>query len=241
MSIAQLSFLKQASPTPAKRRLIVSIMGREKQGKTHVGFTAPGPIAAFDFDYGQEGVIHKFAKDKRIYTSEFRIGEISAEKFNVEWERYKKEYRAALNEKELRSLIIDTNTELWELARMAKFGKLTQVMPHQYGPVNAEMRGLIRDAYSSDKNVIFLHKMSEQYVNNSPTGRYVMAGFKDTPYSVQVNCLVWREEGGGDFHLEVTDCRQNPDVAGMDLTGDMCNFQTLATMIFPDSNEKDWS
>lgn len=240
MGIAQLGFLKPVSST-INKRLIVNVMGKEKQGKTHVGFTAPGPVVTFDFDYGQEGVVGKFAKDKKIYSSEFRISEISADKFKSEWERYKKEYRAALAEKEVRSIVVDTATELWELARMAAFGKLTQVMPHQYGPLNAEMRGLIRDAYSSNKSVIFLHKMTQEYINNQPTKNYVMAGFKDTPYSVQVNCLAWREEEGGDFHLSVVDCRQNAGLAGMDLVGDMCNFATLATLIFPSTSEKDWT
>jgi len=38
----------------------------------------------------------------------------------------------------------------------------------------------------------------------------------------------------------VKDCRQNPDVAGMDLVNDMANFQTLATLVFPETIEKDW-
>ena len=72
-------------------------------------------------------------------------------------------YQWALAEPAVRTISVDTATELWELLRMARFGKLTQVMPYQYGPVNAEFRSLIRMAYASDKNLILLHKMRKVY------------------------------------------------------------------------------
>lgn len=228
--------------TKIAKRLIISVMGREKQGKTNFGLTAPGPIAVFDFDYGMEGVVNKFAASKQIFISEYRIHEINADKFVASWEKFKKDFYACLAapKKEVRSIVVDTATEEWELARMARFGKLTQVMPQHYGPVNAEMRGLIRDAYSSEKSVIFLHKMSQVYINNQPTKDYALAGFKDTPYSVQVNVQCWRDEDQV-FHATVLDCRQNPSINGMDIVGDMINFTTLATMIFPETSEEDWT
>ena len=54
-----------------------------------------------------------------------------------------------------------------------------------------------------------------------------------------MNVRMWRDEDSL-FHLFVKDCRQNPDVAGMDLVNDMANFQTLATLVFPETIEKDW-
>ncbi len=239
MTIAQMG-LKQAS-TAITKRLIINVTGKEKSGKTNMALTAPGPIILFDFDYGLEGVVSKFAGLKKVYTSEFRISEIAVGRFESEWLRFVKEFKASLLEKEVRTVIVDTGTELWELIRLARFGKLTQVMPQHYGPINAEMRGLIRDVYSSNKNLVILHKMSQVYINNQPTKDYAMAGFKDIPYSVQVNCLTWREDGGGDFHCEVVDCRQSSEMAGVDLVEDMANFPTLASMIFPDTSMEDWS
>jgi hypothetical protein len=236
VSIASLG-LKKADTT-IRRRLIINVVGKEKQGKTNFGLTAPGPIILFDLDYGLEGVVSKFAGTKAIYPSEYRINEISPAHFLSTWERFKKEFGGALKEKEVRSVIVDTGTEMWELIRLARFGKLTQVMPQHYGPVNSELRGLIRDAYSSDKNLIILHKMTEIYKNNQPTGEFGMAGFKDIPYNVQVNLLCWRDTDGT-FHATINDCRQNSDLAGMDLIGDMVNFPTLASLVFPATEEGD--
>jgi len=226
--------------TKITKRMIVNVVGKEKQGKTNFGLTAPGPIVLFDLDYGLEGVVHKFAGQKAIYHSEYRISEIAAGQFVSQIERFKKEFAATLKEKEVRTVLIDTGTELWELLRMARFGKLTQVMPQHYGPVNAELRGMIRDVYSSDKNLVILHKMTEVYRNNQPTGEYAMAGFKDIPYNVQVNVLCWRDTEGV-FHATINDCRQNSDLAGMDLTGEMVNFPSLATLVFPGTEEEDWT
>lgn len=248
MSIESSGFRKLSSEPPKVRRLIVSVAGREKSGKSNFALTFPDPIAVINFDNGLEGVIEKFAH-KKVYHSEYRINEIAVGKFVTEWERCAKEFRAALAEKTVRTLMVDDGTSMWELVRMARFGKLTQVMPHNYGPVNAEMRGLIRDAYSSDKNLVILHKLTQEYVNDKPTKNYVFSGFKDIPYAVQVNCLSWREtEPPYNFHLQINDCRQNPRIVGEDLVGmmeegglNMITYQNLGTLVFPGTSEEEWA
>lgn len=224
-------------------RIILSISGLEKQGKSHFAFSSPGPIALFNSDTGEEGVIEKFRKKKDIWVMNVaRIDEDAAEKAPLEWDKFKKAYNHCLRSKEVRSIVIDTATEIWELLRMARFGRLTQVMPYQYGPVNAEYRTLIRDAYNFDKNLILIHKMKAQYVNDKRTGEWERSGFSDTGFLVQVNTQIYRyaPEDGGAFCLWVKDCRQNPELAGEVLEGDMCTFPMLAMMVLPDVDSKKW-
>lgn len=231
--------MKKAGFTAAKDRhsaprLIMSVAGLEKQGKTHFALTAPGPIAMFSTDIGEEGVVEKFIDEKEIYLMSIdRVDEDAAEQAPTEFERFRKAYKEMLRGKEVRTIVVDTATEIWELLRMARFGRLTQVMPYQYGPVNAEYRALIRDAYNYDKNLILLHKMKAQYINDKRTGEYERAGFSDTGFLVQINSQIYRysPDDGGDFVLWVRDCRQNPDLAGQELEGPMCNFQMLAEMV----------
>ncbi len=125
---------------------------------------------------------------------------------------------------------------------MARFGRLTQVIPYQYGPVNKEWRDLIREAYKHDKNLILLHKMKPQYINDKRTGEYERAGFSDTGFLVQINAQVYRyaPEDGGEFVLSVTDCRQNPDIAGEEFEGDLCCFPFLAQMALPGVDPGMW-
>ena len=224
-------------------RIIVSMSALEKQGKTHFALTAPGPIAFFSTDIGEEGVVDKFAKDKEIQIMEVaRIGEDAAEHAPEEWERFEKAYSHCLRDKKVRTIVLDTATEIWELLRIARFGRLTQVMPYQYGPVNAEYRNVIREAYKWDKNVILLHKMKAQYINDKRTGEYDRAGFSDTGFLVQVNARAYRygSEDGGAFAFMVEDCRQEPDLQDMEFEGEMANFPTLAAMVLPSVDPKEW-
>jgi len=219
-------------------RIIISVSGLEKQGKTHFGFSAPGPIAYFSTDIGDEGVVEKFMADKKI-----EIMEIDREaQADKEWKRFLDASNYALSGNDFRTIIYDTATELWELLRLARFGKLTQVMPYQYGPVNKEYRDFIKSFYRHDKNVVLLHKMKAEYIADKRTGNYERAGFSDTGFLVQVNAQMWRYgvEDGGDFVCSVRDCRQNPDIAGMDFEGMMCNFPMVAQMVLPDSDSEAW-
>lgn len=223
------------------RRLIMAISGREKQGKTHFALTAPGPTAYFDLDVGTEGVIEKFvAAGKVIYHNDYNFhalkdirkpGPIDPGPYLEMWEGLKSDYMAVMDSK-VKTVVFDTATEAWELLRMSRFGKLTQVLPHHYGPVNAEYRSLLRTAYMADKNLLLLHKMKAEYVNEKRTGNYERAGFADTGFMTQANVRCWRRvgENGLEFGVTVEDCRQSPEIAGIELMQPMCDFPTIASM-----------
>jgi hypothetical protein len=231
-----------AKDMKTKPRIILSISALEKCGKTHFGLSAPGPIAMFNTDTGEEGVIEKFPNKNIQIMSIDRVDENSADQAPKEFKRFKEAYMDVLRGNYARTILIDTATEIWEILRMARFGKLTQVMPYQYGPVNAEYRALIRDAYNYDKNVILLHKMKAQYINDKRTGEYERAGFSDTGFLVQVNAQMYRyaPEDGGDFAMFIRDCRQTPEIAGEELVGPLCSFPFLASMVIPSVDPSEW-
>jgi len=217
----------------------VALDGLEKQGKTHFALTAPAPIVVFNFDIGLEGVVDKFA-DKKVYVVDYNTPGTVDQSFDWTgtWEKFKTDYRGMF-ETDARTIVMDTATEAWELLRMARFGKLTEVMPQHYGPVNAEYRELLRLAYNSDKNLVLIHKLKDEYVNNQRTGKFKRAGFGDTGYMSQVNCRMERDEDL-EFTLEVEDCRQNALVAGEVMEGPMCAFPWLASMVFTGTGPDDW-
>lgn len=260
------SFAKVAA---ARRRLIVAVDGLEKCGKSHFALTAPGPIAVLNFDIGLEGVADKFVLEgKHVMTANYDVPEgiantqAMADAADRIWQQMVKDYYWAL--KHVRTVVLDTATEVWELLRLARFGKLTQVMPHHYGPVNAEYRKLIRAAYDHDANLVLLHKLKPEYetkvVNNKEvsnrTGRYVRAGMGDTGFLVQLNALAYRGDTdplytndsvklslspGGDFNLFIRDCRQNGTIGGTTIPQPLLTFPQVAQMVLEDSTEEDWS
>lgn len=173
----------------------------------------------------------------------------------AEWAAFESDYRYSLAHN--RTTIIDTGSEMYELIRLAELGRLTQVPPNLYGPVNAKMRALIRLAYDGDSNVIFLHKMKEEWVNepsfnpskgkientSRKTGNYKRAGWNDMGYQVQVSIHAFREDlngGGSNFFLKVLDCRHNPALNGYVLEGEQVNFPTLAQMVMPGTSLENW-
>jgi len=236
----------------AKRRLLVSVEAQEKCGKNHFAFTAPGDIYFHSFDFGDEGVIQKFQRDKKIWKAEYKLDiqagtavQLAAETARPVWAQFLQNYRDGLLKG--RTTIVDTGTEAYEVLRMAEFGKLTQVMPHHYGPVNQAMKDLWRTAADSSSNMIMLHRMKEEWENkvnsagkevSNKTGRWEMAGYKGTYFEAQVCCRAYKEDG--QFKLLIFDCRFNPDLEGMVLEGDMLNFPMLGQLVFPDSDAKEW-
>lgn len=250
MNTPQIPGFKRVNSVP-KPRLIVSVEGLDKVGKTAFALSAPGPIAYLETDMGTEGVIEKFQADKVIlspaaYESRFEGGAAKndAEK---EFNRFEKEFRLALAN--TRSVVIDTASDIWEMLRMARFGKLTQVKPHHYAPVNAEYKDLITSAYDSEANLILLHKLKATWAEgsdgkSSKTGQFERQGFADTGYLVQVNVRCWREEerepGDLGFRMQVLNCRSNPEIAGEVLANEMITFQTLGMLAKPDVDPSVW-
>lgn len=268
-SLAGTSFAKTAD---ARRRLIIALDALEKNGKTHFGLTAPRPTAILNFDIGLEGVVDKFSNRDGVVTANYNVnvvpGDINktaAAADNV-WKQLMTDYHWAL--KNMRSIVVDTGSEAWETLRLARFGKLTQVMPHHYGPVNAEYRKLLRAAFDHDANVIFLHKLKPEYetkvgkdgkeVSNKIHGAFKRAGMSETGFLVQLNAMSYRGDPDnppvvkGDYYTNVTydpsgtfnmfirDCRQNAQLAGQVIPEHLYDFATVAQMVVDGSSEKDW-
>ena len=243
------------------KRLVVAVEGREKDGKTSFALSAPAPIAIFNLDTGLEGVVEKLADEKEIIQCEVEYRDATNQnEWTKMWEQIKKNYYAALKSN-VRTLVMDTASEMWELVRLARFGKLTQVMPHHYGPVNTEFRDLIRAIYKTDKNLILLHKLKDEYINDKKTGKFERAGFKDVAYQVQVNLRVWRKpdedeepkrrRGGGvaltddiahtgNFGFTIIDCRQDASLAGVEMVEPLNTFSMLAQQVYPETTDEDW-
>ena len=234
-------------------RIVMAIDGLEKSGKTHFALSAPAPIAVINTDIGLDGVIQKWQSDKEIWVQDVRFSvadfrEMKPEEAAKAADEIMKKVHAAMKAVlgQARTVIYDNATEIWELVRLSHFGKLDQVKPHHYVHPNNEYREIIRSAFDqSTTNLILLHKMANEYVNDKTTGKKQRKGFSDTGYLVQMNAVCWRDPtpniGVPDcFHMTVMDSRQNPELAGLDVSGAELNFPAVAQMTFPDSNIEEW-
>lgn len=149
--------------------------------------------------------------------------------------------------KDIRTIVIDTGTQLWEDILHAHFGRSDRIMPRDRGPANQEMIELLNNL--AGKNLIITHKAREIWKNDKPTGRYEYAGFGHLGYHVNtiihmVNDETKSADDSDRFLLNVMLCQDNPAIQGPGgkalLTDDMITFQNLAFMIFPDDEPSKW-
>lgn len=227
------------------RRMIISVCGEEKAGKNYFSFTFPAPIYVHSFDIGLEGTIDQFVAKKEIYVAEYELeiqpGQAEprevAESATKLWDNFVGNYKDSLSSAGKGTVVIDTDSEVYELLRLSRFGKLTQILPHNYGPVNAEFRDVVRSAYDHQCNLFLIGRMADEWINDAAgkgnkTGQRIRRGFGDLPYLTQINALcerVDREGGGSDFQAVIESCRFNPECNGATVGND---YEALRLAVF---------
>lgn len=245
-----------AAPVEAGVRcLILALWGHEKTGKSHFAMTAPSPIAYFHMDIGGRRVVNKFCKKKRILVSDHRFlppeqGVVVKAPYLAEWNRFVHQLGIARDDPKIRTVILDTHTAVYELCRLARFGKLTEVKPFHYGPVNAELTELVNSFAGIGKNLILIGKSKKEYKDDVWTGNYEQSGIKDIGFLADVSMETGfnKEKGEDDntFFVKVTRCGDNMALCGMEFRGaDYCNFPCLASNVFCDEDgdpvsEEEW-
>lgn len=206
-----------ADLTP-KRTLIVMSYGMDGTGKTdHALRTGPEPVFHIITDPNAEAVHKRVARETGREMHYFMLdynradvpglrGKADAEvkaSWQADWKKFTDAYRSALSLRQ-GTLVIDTATEEYELQRLAEFGRISQ-RGQNYGPINREQKDLMRAAYESDLNVIFVHKMRKVYKgegdNASWTGEWEPACWSDMRFEVEVRLRHTFE--GGSFYVEV--------------------------------------
>jgi hypothetical protein len=253
-------------------RVAVCTTAGEKVGKTHWGMTAPGPIAVISTDTGTREIVERFIREtgKKILLCqltaatalvEARRGDAGAS----EWGRAKDAIYSAVEDRSVRTLVIDTATEIWELCRLSAFGKLAQVKPQHYAIPNGEFRNLLKYCYEArtDLNAVWIHKHKKEYKGSIKddtsnwTGKYERSGMADVPFLVDVVMTQYKRVERDEenlshlyFAMRIEDSRLKPEyVVGCEFETeagggpgaiDQCNFATLAMAVWPETTPNYW-
>ena len=223
------------------RKACLSVEGREKRGKTHFALTAPGPIVYINLDEGLDRVQPeiKFPNlDLRVvnvpnFSRDGHPDKVADEALKV-WESLKQIHVNALSS--ARTVVYDSFTEAWELARLARFGKLTQVQSYHYGPVNREFHDFIREYNRHEANLILLHKVMPEFENKTEMER---KGFSHIGFDVDDFVRVDRDETGK-FYVEIIESGHNAATRGKRFTEPGNTFVDIALSLFPASTPAEW-
>ena len=239
---------KQAPTEITRRNVFTLVFGDTGTGRTTYALTAPGPIALLHSSEKLEGIVQAQASNKDIKMFDFGGSftgdpqEISDQAVLV-WEAFKEAYYDAFNW--AKTIVIDTDTELWELIRLARFGGLKPSggrVDANYGPVNAEWSALWKHSRSKNVNVISIGQTKPEYVGKSgmgqATGRMIRAGQKSMPFFADVIVLTGKNDDG-EFTSEIKKAWYNAACEGVEFTDDMCDFATVMSTI-TDTDMSEW-
>lgn len=194
---------------------VISIYGPPGSGKTSFALTWPKKIRIFDFDLGadrgwqfdeliQTGqIIHSYNPlPSRSMTEGFE----KLHGFIQAWSEFTKQFTQAVQDNTVKTIILDTGTNLWKLCCDAYLEELQdqssregkplrkQLIQVEYGRPNTRMKLLFDTAKSYQKDLIVVHHETEEYVpvtvggkplldengqpKSAPTGNKIPDGFK---------------------------------------------------------------
>jgi hypothetical protein len=252
------------TPKPKLRRLMIGAEGSPDTGKTEFASSAPGPGIVLCLDRGYEGMLDNRTPPPTrnpdfVYVPiHVPLATSAAQPVFLEyWKSFYSQYSKALANKDARTLVLDGDSDSWELQRLAEFGKLVQVPPILYQSVNAARRAMIAKAYDSGKIIIATNKLKKVYRTKFlPTGlpatdnsgkeirewdgkSWERQGFEDQDYlwQVQIKHLYDEKKKWG---IRILKCKVDKELNGMELWGGECNFQTLVQVIYPNVPLSDW-
>lgn len=249
--LAALGF--QQAMRDAPRTMFMRVVGMEKTGKTRWSiWDVPQPIGFIDIDKRAASTVAAAQEERRlmklppiqIYPIPLSIPTVETpedQKLAVaEYLRFEAAWNGFLAMEGGGTLVVDTWSECWELIRMAEFGKLLNVKPHHYSPINARFNRLLDNVRDSNKNVILIQKLKERWEDEKPTGKYVPQGFSNTQFKVDTSVLLKYNKTKKEFAAEIEFCGLNSGLAGEELSGPVNTFAYLATQCYPGTELEEW-
>jgi len=229
-----------AIPKQQSEGIVVAIWAEEKCHKTSMALSFPKPIYHFDLDVGGfrraawREPIPEWMRKGWVISKSYPIP-IQADKlmgpavgttqgkFTVKmpkklfgyretWQSIMADFIGLLDEDSIRTIVIDSATELWKIAhrtelqikqekQFAADPKLPDekvresLQSMEYGPPNDRMRNLLYAARAKGKNLVLTHYPTPVYASKMDekgqmisydTGAVQMDGFKDTPKLVDL-------------------------------------------------------
>lgn len=227
--------------------LVVSISGHPKTGKSHLALTFPAPMVVFSFDIGLDPVLKKFeGKDIVVKTYPIPIiDSVKALSFQKDlkgiWDSFVNDLKKATENVKIKTLVIDTWTAVYEIARIARASELglQNIVQHQYGDVYARLRSLIQRPRIAGQNLVLTTYLRDRFVGDQNTGEPELDGWKRTESEVDVVLWTRRDvqtvmEANKPIKKNVIttlikDNRYDLDINGKELT--MANYNDLVAVL----------
>ena len=211
-------------------RLAISLEALDKCGKTHWSLmTAPDPIVLVTCDPGTLHVLNKarLAGRRIPYVLELPherpdtkiiaakdVDRFEHDAYKKLWAKYREGMYALASDSKsgIRTVVMDTATDLWHLAELAHFGKLRgNARIDIRTELNADFSGIFWRLYKDrpDLNIILIHKLRKEYKpkgekgEDAWTGKYEREGFGKIGFAVDLCLRAGWDSVRRDFYTEI--------------------------------------
>jgi hypothetical protein len=265
------------SPTirKLKPRVIWNVKGKAKTGKNNFAYTAPGVIMDHRFDPGSEGVAGKFefTRDgkKRLYQAEYKSAMLPVGSEALSQDALKAIYKPEIDQfdrnlratyLQARTTVWDTDSDLWEIQRLAKFGKIVKIMPLQYSELNRQVIEWVRLFEQSERsNLIILSQAGDEWVDSGvlgPDGQmgrkksgklerrgsdkidFLVQAYFNTNYTEAILGPQGQVIEPAHFSIELVRSSTAPELIGMKWYDANATFFNVATMLYPSIPAEEW-
>lgn len=143
------------------------------------------------------------------------------------WDSFLRLFVDACEDKEVRTIVLDTAT-IWRrhradahLQALQEKNKADGEKPRQqlqqieYGRPNDDIRALYTYTQSIKKNLVAIHHLTDEYINDKATGNRIMEGLNNT-YNF-MDWAVQMDKKKGAIVAKITKCRNNSNMEGTEI------------------------
>lgn len=236
------------APSVAIPRILASGWGDVGTGKTRFAATGPAPVIFLGFDDGTEGVVEEFREaGKEIRVLSYDWSPTNEEDFTQAQavdirNAFITDYKRAVETLQALgrgTIVMDKETDVWNLFRYAEFGSPKADVPRDFDKVNGLMRKYISLPKKTTINFMALQSAKDEWKSMSQkSGAIKRAGFSETPGLLHVDLFFEREKGK--FYTTVGKVRGKYSAGITDQRFENLDFPTLGMMLFPDADESVW-
>jgi hypothetical protein len=250
----------------SRRRVTMLIYGDTGTGRTKLALTAPGPIALAHTAEKIDGVVQLAQQEKKAAKLNPTIKVVNfgvvasgtnqqiADTVGPVWSRMTQLWYDAVDNWAT-TAICDTDTEAWELCRLAFFGELNPKgrIDNLYGPVNARWRAIFKRNKKAQPvrcNIIAISQTKDEYKDvmkggqkvSEKTGRTIRVGQREIPIAADIivrTSKYFDRQRGQVFTATIEKGWYNAAAEGITLEDDDCRFTNILQMItgYP---EEEW-
>lgn len=249
----------------------LSVYGEEGSGKTRFAATAPDPIGLLPLDRKSKRTFDAIKKELKKYVltptekeyikpkDAIKLSMLNSEdktQLATIKETYAGLYKRVLEDAmkladhpDIQSIVVDSNSQLWDWILFSHFGRRNQIESYQRGAPNQDLVDFINAL--KHKNLILIHRASEIWKDTgevdkqgrkkqAPTGKFKADGCSKLGYLItcEIELISKTKATNLDdkFKVRIRECQNNPLIEGevMDeygLIGEELNWDNLMTAI----------